>query len=327
MGLSGVCVFVLASISGGYAHHPTLTECHLQMIKGDGVDLNKYYTLGQGQVKKLKLLRLTGEWSGTGQGLSTSCVIVLDDCQFNCICQGRTSAILVQAFNWEKWCVLLPNYITQSQRRSISKKSGSRSSTSSVYYGLGGLAQRALPSNLQETLDRLKVQEHLAVTKRTPTTPTNITSSTLSITTTTATASTTPTPAVELQSIDEVDLPYGRNMEDKTVTRETMPDVILSTSTVTEAEAAERLTDEKADLSTVEKSKFYVILGFFVIFLIVSIIICVFLYFKLRKREEGSRGFRGMLGNLSPGPHNKDTEPLTPRVERSSFQFNGPARS
>jgi len=117
MGLSGVCVFVLASISGGYAHHPTLTECHLQMIKGDGVDLNKYYTLGQGQVKKLKLLRLTGEWSGTGQGLSTSCVIVLDDCQFNCICQGRTSAILVQAFNWEKWCVLLPNYITQSQRR------------------------------------------------------------------------------------------------------------------------------------------------------------------------------------------------------------------
>jgi len=75
------------------------------------------------------------------------------------------------------------------------------------------------------------------------------------------------------------------------------------------------------------QSKYYVVLGFFIIFLIVFIVICVFLYFKLKKGE-GAAGYRGNQGNLSPGPHNqKDTEPLTPGVDGGSFQFNGSARN
>merc|ERR1712212_424217 len=63
------------------------------------------------------------------------------------------------------------------------------------------------------------------------------------------------------------------------------------------------------------RSKYFVVLGFFLCFTIIFVIIISILCIKLKKAQSGNPG------NVSPGP-GCDTEPLTPQVQGGNFKFD-----
>jgi len=67
------------------------------------------------------------------------------------------------------------------------------------------------------------------------------------------------------------------------------------------------------------RNKYFVVLGFFLCFTIIFVIIISILCIKLKKAQSGNPG------NVSPGP-GCDTEPLTPQVQEGNFKFDGPLR-
>merc|ERR1712126_150346 len=63
------------------------------------------------------------------------------------------------------------------------------------------------------------------------------------------------------------------------------------------------------------RNKYFVVLGFFICFLIIFVIVIAILCIKLKNAQSGVN-----LGNVSPGP-GCDTEPLTPQVQGGNFKF------
>jgi len=64
------------------------------------------------------------------------------------------------------------------------------------------------------------------------------------------------------------------------------------------------------------RNKYFVVLGFFICFLIIFVIVIAILCIKLKNAQSGVN-----LGNVSPGP-GCDTEPLTPQVQGGNFKFD-----
>lgn len=66
------------------------------------------------------------------------------------------------------------------------------------------------------------------------------------------------------------------------------------------------------------RSRYFVVLGFFIVFTIVFVIIIIILVIKLQNAKRGNN-----LGNVSPGPGigGVDTEPLTPQ-DHATFKFD-----
>merc|ERR1712240_364595 len=329
------------------------------MFEGEGVDLNKYYNLAANKVKKLKLLR----YKVDGDPEST-CMIIIDNCEKNCDrCNSENphAVLLVENNSWKFKCTKLKDSITKAEQRSVN--SGSSKPSGQVYGG-SGLNGGAIPDSDNDdvyNMDSFPVQspstrstvdvshdspdeieepdeshdspdeieepadldELHSVVSDPQSGARSLGSEDLVVPTTIAAFSTTTTTTTTTTTSTETltEAASGGTNKDKAEDKPASDDVSHDSPN----EIEEPATGVTADELSGWQSKYYVVLGFFIVFLIVFVLICVFLYFKLRKKEAGSAGYRGNTGNLSPGPHNeKDTEPLTPGVNGGgSFNFSG----
>jgi len=123
----------------------------------------------------------------------------------------------------------------------------------------------------------------------------------------------------------------GVNITDTTTTDAStisdFPTTVDSTTTVKADIQSDHLNDNTTPISKQEynglfdqvsswRSKYFVVLGFFLCFTIIFVIVIAILCVKLKNAQAGVNP-----GNLSPGP-GCDTEPLTPNPQGQSGNFN-----